>query len=178
AVGLLLEGLAADDDAAGADAEKLAHVGADGGLTGGCSHLGNVADLLTVGAVDRQSDNAGVHLLRRRLVGRGTLLRRYGRYRQRQGNAAGCHDWPDHRALLLVIALQRQRLTRRDVPAARRDRAPYCSALLPDIVRSLAAFSSSIVSLMMVAGLKLGGNERGGNSLNVSANWKTSSMMP
>jgi hypothetical protein len=30
----------------------------------------------------------------------------------------------------------------------------------------------------MFAGLKLGGNERGGNSLNVPTNWKTSSMTP
>ena len=31
---------------------------------------------------------------------------------------------------------------------------------------------------MIVAGSKLGGNERGGNSLNVAANLKTSSITP
>src|SRR5215510_361903 len=31
---------------------------------------------------------------------------------------------------------------------------------------------------MMFAGLKLGGNERGGKSLKVATNWKTSSITP
>ena len=31
---------------------------------------------------------------------------------------------------------------------------------------------------MMVAGTKLGGKERGGNSLKVATNWKTSSIAP
>jgi hypothetical protein len=54
----------------------------------------------------------------------------------------------------------------------------YWSALLPDIERFLASLRSSIVSSMIVAGTKLGGNERGGNSLKVATNWKTSSIAP
>ena len=41
-----------------------------------------------------------------------------------------------------------------------------------------ASLMVSITSSKTVVGLKLGGNERGGNSLNVAANVKTSSIAP
>ena len=50
--------------------------------------------------------------------------------------------------------------------------------LPPPGVRRRASLSSSIVCSMIVAGTKLGGNERGGNSLKVSTNWPTSSITP
>jgi hypothetical protein len=40
------------------------------------------------------------------------------------------------------------------------------------------ALMSSSVCSMIVEGTKLGGNERGGNSLKVSANWNTRSIAP
>jgi hypothetical protein len=46
------------------------------------------------------------------------------------------------------------------------------------VSRLLASLMSPTVSSMMVAGTKLGGNDRGGNSLNVSTKAKTSSTMP
>ncbi len=42
----------------------------------------------------------------------------------------------------------------------------------------LASLMASIESSMTVVGTKLGGNERGGNSLNVAVNAKTSSIEP
>jgi len=42
----------------------------------------------------------------------------------------------------------------------------------------LLCLMPSIMPSRMLAGLKLGGNERGGKSLNVATNWKTSSIAP
>jgi hypothetical protein len=48
----------------------------------------------------------------------------------------------------------------------------------PPPARRRASFKSSMVCSMMVAGTKLGGNERGGNSLNDATNMPTSSIAP
>ena len=54
----------------------------------------------------------------------------------------------------------------------------YFLGAAPSVARFLASRISLRASSKMVAGLKLGGTERGGNALNVAANLETSSIIP
>ena len=86
-IGLLFEHGGRDDDRTRSHVEKPAELGPHGGLAGGCPHVRYLAQLLAIGAINRQTYDLRLDLCRRRL----RLLRERRRRGKSSGNDYGCH---------------------------------------------------------------------------------------